>query len=93
MDELLIMELNYNLMLCNAAAVLVDKHLEMVHDWLAFLEWVEGLSNQEYQQSVKLAARSFIAKDLLWKHNLLISDLSALSNSKWTRAWIHSRLD
>ena len=31
MDEPLIMELNYNLMLCNAAAVLVDKHLEMVH--------------------------------------------------------------
>ena len=31
MDEPLITELNYNLMLCNAAAVLVDKHLEMVH--------------------------------------------------------------
>ena len=45
-------EPNYNVIPRSIMAVKVEMHLEMVHEWLTFLECLDGLSDQEHEQLI-----------------------------------------
>jgi hypothetical protein len=63
-------EPNYDIIPRGTVAVQVDKKLEMVHNWLAFLERLEGLSDQDYTALVRQVARFFLDDHILWKRDL-----------------------
>ncbi len=69
MNDELITKLNYHLVPRSVTAVQADKQLEMAHDWLAFLDWLPDMPDQEYANLVHFASKFFIDDGILWKHD------------------------
>ena len=51
------------------AAVLADKRLEMVHDWLRTFLRPNGLSEHELALTIRYASNFFIKHNAFWKHD------------------------
>jgi hypothetical protein len=62
-------EPNYDTIPWGATAIQADLKLAMIHDWLTFLEWPGGLSDQDYAALIHQASRFFLDKNILWKHD------------------------
>src|SRR6201996_1396778 len=63
-------EPNYDIIPWSEAAVKAETRLEMVHEWLTFLERPEGLSDQEHVWLICFAAWFFLDDHILWKRDL-----------------------
>ncbi|SRR6266702_1505910 len=69
MDDELITEPNYHLVPRSITAVQADKRLEMAHDWLAFLDRLPNMPDQEYANLVHFTSKFFIDDGVLWKRD------------------------